>query len=97
MSRLTDYIEEQTKYYFQCGNAPVSATQVHADLVKLRELLERGQYQSPPLNSKICHRSMSLEHTKACIGSCCDRYNNCRVAWKRALLDLKTYDLVEEK
>jgi len=48
-------------------------------------------------NSKICHRSLSGPELRECLGKNCDRYNNCMIAWKRALLDRKTYGIPEEK
>jgi len=52
-------------------------------------------YQSKRVG-KICHRSMSGSFPRTCMGPQCDRYKNCRVAWKRAEIDMKTYSLEEE-
>jgi hypothetical protein len=65
------------------------------DLALLRDhIMERTQSPSP--YEKVCHRSMSAENSKMCIGNRCDRYKSCRITWRRAELDMKTYDVKEE-
>jgi hypothetical protein len=65
------------------------------DLALLRDhIMERAQSPSPL--EKICHRSMARATSRKCVGSKCDRYKNCRITWKRAELDMKTYDVREE-
>lgn len=78
-------LQELIDYYTQLGNQAVSASLVLSEL----KLLEQ------PTELKICHRSISGRELRECIGKRCDRYNNCVIAWKRAILDRKTYGIGE--
>lgn len=66
---------------------------LQVELSSLKEAIQDAR--SKPVK-KFCHRSIGGAYERMCKGKECDRYNNCRVVWKRGELDLVTYGIGEE-